>query len=415
MAELGKGKGGKEGPKRILAVGSRSAALQTLSSQLSGAGYEVVQSSGPAEAIERLRDGHPDLLVLDLKPKEIEESGLWELVRSDAELSGVPVIVLIGAKGQQGQAPLQDGGVVDFLSKSCRERELLRRVRLLLRFKELHDDQLERQEQVQAANRQLERVNMELGSRNRELEQGLAMAHKLQDALLPQQYPDVRNILFCHKYIPADMIGGDLFQVAEIGEDQAALFVSDVSGHGVRAALVTSAVKAMFDHVDFRHKTPGIILCELNDRFRRALGTMAPQIYATAFLLFIDGQQRRISTASAGHPCPLVIRRDEMQVVPAMSEDSGGPALGFLRDPTYESEEFQLSVGDIVLGFTDGVYDVQNPQGDFYGHDRMIALIERNARLIARDLIQKILTDTEDFMGSHRRPDDVCMVAVESL
>jgi len=270
----------------------------------------------------------------------------------------------------------------------------------------LHDDLL-------AKNEQLERVNQELMARNRELEQGMQMAHKLQQALLPQKYPHIKNISFCHTYSPADAIGGDFFQIIDLGQDRAALFLSDVSGHGVRAALVTSAVKTLLDSVSFEGRQPGEVLSDINNRFRTVLGHMAPQIFATGVLMVVDGANRTLSIASAGHPCPLLIRKADMTVTPLMDEDEGGPALGFLSNVSYDTAHLTLMEQDIVLGFTDGVYEVHNPANQYYGIDRMVALIRENVHLIPRDLIQKIISNTEAFMETHKRPDDICLVAIE--
>jgi sigma-B regulation protein RsbU (phosphoserine phosphatase) len=194
---------------------------------------------------------------------------------------------------------------------------------------------------------------------------------------------------------------------------RAAIFISDVSGHGIRAALVTSIVKTVFQHVYLEDKDPAQVLCDMNSRFRSVLGTLNPQLFATGFLLMIDGPRRRIRLASAGHPCPLLISKDDMSCRPLLELSQIGPALGFFYSPDYPTVERELMPGDIVIGFTDGVYEVVNEAKEMFGLERLQELIARNARLIPRDLIQRIVMETDSFRGSVDRPDDACIVTAE--
>jgi len=393
-------------PKRILLLDDDAGEIRLLREHLNGAGYKVVKAKSWSSALQKVSNREVDLLLLDPKAPGVDGADIRRRLHSDSQAAAVPVILLTDPLDQVEDTAFPGIEADDFVCRPFHRAELLVRVRAQLRLKDLHDD-------LVATNVQLRQVNRELMTRNRELEQGMEMAHKLQEALLPQKYPDIKNILFCHKYTPADAIGGDFFEIIDLGQDRVALFLSDVSGHGVRAALVTSAVKALLDNVEMEGKSPGEILCEINSRFRAVLGHMAPQVFATGFLMIIDGANRTLRVANAGHPNPLLIRKDDMTVTPVMDEEKGGPALGFISAPHYEIGERQLKKRDIVLGFTDGIYEVRNPNDEYYGIERLTSLIEQNARLIPRDLIQKIVTETEAFMGTRRWVDDICLVAVE--
>ncbi len=287
------------------------------------------------------------------------------------------------------------------------------RVRTLLRMKEWHERVAEQNRELLEVNARLDHTNQELMSRNRELEQSMEMAHRLQDAMLPQKYPRVANVSFSHMYSPADAVGGDIFHITGLEDGRAAIFIADVSGHGIRAALVTSIVKTVIDYIDLSDKTPADALKDFNSRFRSVLGPLTPQIYATAVLMMVDGTKRSIALANAGHPTPLLVSKERMTAEPIMGLDDSGPALGFLPDPQYPTYERELAVGDIVLSFTDGIYEVISEEGEMFGLDRLQSLVADNAHLIPRDLIQKMVTETEEFMNTPRRPDDVCIVAVE--
>jgi len=219
---------------------------------------------------------------------------------------------------------------------------------------------------------------------------------------------------FNHLYAPADVIGGDFFQIAGMSKNRAALFLSDIGGHGIRAALVMSILKAVFEHVYLEDKNASEVLCDVNSRFRSILDRLTPGIFATAFVLIADGTNRTLSMASAGHCCPLLVRKEDLSCEPLMALDQIGPAIGFFSDPSYVTVEHELTRHDIVLGFTDGIYEIRNESGEMYGLDRLQELIAQNIRLIPRDLIQRIVVETDRFRGSRPRMDDICLVAIEA-
>jgi len=399
---------------RILVVDRNAEDLRRLREYLGSRGYDIVQADGCEAALEQAAAGSVDLLVLDLSDPGVDGMEFCERFHDHPETAAVPVLVVTDPTGTDVGAAALRVGADDFLTRPLEMAELLVRAKMLLRMKGLHEGLLARNVQLWQVNEQLEHLNLELAGRNRELEQGMEMARRLQEALLPQQYPRVKNISFNHVYAPADEVGGDYFQIEGMSEDRAAIFMSDVSGHGVQAALITNIVKAVFGYVYLEDKTPAQVLSDVNSRFRSVLGNLAPSIFATAFLVVVDGAGYKLSMASAGHPSPFLIRKRKTSCEPSMSTDEIGPALGFFSSPEYTTVESTLSPGDTVLGFTDGVYELTNERREMFGLKRLQALIAENARLIPRDLIQKILMETDAYRGARRRTDDVCMVAIEA-
>ncbi|MFP4029376.1 MAG: SpoIIE family protein phosphatase [Candidatus Brocadiia bacterium] len=391
---------------RILLVDNNPEDLKRLHEHFESEGYEVEEAEACPEACNLITSGEFDLVVLDAtKPDEVR-ADLCRDLHGCSSTAGVPIIGITDHdSAHRGEAALEIGAD-DFVVRPIKKSELLVRARTLLRLKELNDD-------LRHRNELLEDLNQQLASRNQELEQGMEMAHRLQEALLPQHYPPLKNISFYHLYTPADVIGGDIFQITKMEDGRAVIFLSDVSGHGIRAALVTSILKAVFEHVYLEDKDVTEILEDLNSRFRSILGDLSPHIYATGFLLIVDGEECTIDVACAGHVSPFLISKYDMSCRPLLDFGDIGPALGFFQEPQFPSVGIKLSPGDIVLGFTDGVYEAINDEGEIFGLERMRQFIARNARLIPRDLIQKVVTHTDEYRGSHKRSDDVCLVALE--
>ncbi|KPK65794.1 MAG: hypothetical protein AMK73_01895 [Planctomycetes bacterium SM23_32] len=398
--------------RNVLVVTDTPEDLEVLQGQLGEAGFELSQAWEPEDALRKVEENAPALVLLDIKMSEADGVEFCKRLHSRSETEAVPVIV-IADQGDGQQERVLDIGADGVICRPFEAAELLTRVRTLVRMKALHDRVAEQNRQLLDVNARLDAVNQELTARNRELEQGIAMARRLQEALLPQQYPAIQNISFAHTYTSAQAVGGDFFQIEGLEDGRAAIFIADVSGHGVRAAIVASIVKTVIDYIDLNDKTPSQALQDFNSRFRSVLGPMTPQIYATAVLMMLDGESRSLSLACAGHPSPLHVRKREGSAEALVSVDVCGPAVGFTADPDYPTIERQLQVGDIVLGFTDGIYEVLNEEGEMYGLGRLQELVAAHTRLIPRDLIQRMISDTEEYMGTARHRDDICIVAVE--
>lgn len=399
-------------PHQVLVVSQEPADLGALAEQLGEEQYQFARAESVEEGLDVIIEQPPDLVLLDLDAPGADRGNVCRGLRTRADMQAIPIVLIVDDE-EEITEDLLEMGADGFIERPFRSVRLRSRVRTLLRMKEWHEKVAEQNRELLEVNARLDSINQELMSRNRELEQSMEMARRLQDALLPQKYPRVSNIGFSHMYSPAEAVGGDVFHIAGLDEDRAGIFLVDVSGHGIRAALITSIVKAVIDYIDFTDKSPTDVLKDFNSRFRSVLGPLAPQIYATGVIMMFNGPERIVSLANAGHPCPLLINKDEMTADRIMGLEDAGPALGFVPDPQYPSYERELDTGDIVLSFTDGIYEVTNDEGQMFGLERMQDLVSANTHLIPRDLIQKIVTETEDFMTAPRRPDDVCIVAVE--
>ncbi len=393
--------------RRVLAVTRDAEDARVIKSTLEPEAFEILHANNCDEAYETVKNSDVDLLMIDVTGVKDETETLCSMLHNRTDTASIPIIAITSPEEspQKGRVALE-AGADDFLSRPLQPPAILVRARMLLRLKDLHEN-------ISKRNTELEVVNQELASRNRELEQSLEMARRLQQTLLPQNYPKVKNVSFYHIYTPADTIGGDIFQIVPLSGNRAAVFLSDISGHGIRAALVMSILKTVFEHVYLEDKNAAQILSDVNSRFQNVMGALSPHIYATAFLMIIDGKNRSMSLASAGHVCPFLVSKRNMSCTEAISIDNVGPALGFFPYHDYKQQENKLERGDIVLGFTDGIFEILNEDSEIYGLERLQNLIERYIHLVPRDLIERILRDTDAFRRNQKRPDDVCMVAAE--
>ena len=282
--------------------------------------------------------------------------------------------------------------------------------------------QQQAEEQIRRANAELARSREELRTKNLLMEENLHMAREIQLATLPQQYPVFpRNVpaeqsafQFVHRYQPAETVSGDFFSVSALSEDEAGVFICDVTGHGVRAALVTAMIRALVEELKPIAQDPGLFLRKLNADLFTILKTTGSPTLTTAFYLVANWRTGVMRFANAGHPKPLLVRRPTGRVEPLINASGKNqPALGLFEDPPYQTTEITLAPGDLAMLFTDGLYEVQGPNEELYSPERLIMDVKDRLRESTSQLFDELLEAIRNFSVDHEFGDDVCLVGIE--
>jgi phosphoserine phosphatase RsbU/P len=262
----------------------------------------------------------------------------------------------------------------------------------------------------------------ELEAKNAQLEADLRMAREIQLALLPRDYPTLSDfgssgfsaLTFAHCYRPAAAVGGDFFDIFPLSPNRAGVFICDVMGHGLRAALVTAIIRTLLEELRPVMQNAGRFLSALNLRLRAILERLDEPFIATAFYLIADTAMKETQFANAGHPAPVRLRRTE-RVVESLVLNGGrpGPGLGLFDDVNYSTAHSAFEQNDCIMLFTDGLYEVDSPEGKQFGLEAVISSLRFHAELPAEKLFNALLTEASDFSKKTDFDDDVCIVAVE--
>jgi len=272
------------------------------------------------------------------------------------------------------------------------------------------------------AEAQREQYAEQLRQRNAEMEADLHMAREVQQALLPRGYPSFpaavpapqSSLRFNHVYRPSAILGGDFFHMLPIADDCAGVFLCDVMGHGMRAALVTAVVRGLVEELRPVARDAGGFMTRLNREFMTILRDPEDFMFVSAVYAVFDMRQRRLSLAEAGHPSPYLIRRDGRRVMRLRDpEEVCGPALGIVENATYVARHTDISAGDVVMLYTDGILEIEGPGREEFGEDRLCACILRHLDLETGPLLERVLRDAEVFGGGHGFDDDVCLMTVD--
>ena len=278
------------------------------------------------------------------------------------------------------------------------------------------------EQRIRKANTELAESREQLRVKNDQMEDDLKMAREIQVAMLPQQYPAIQRaspqdgnaFQFTHRYHPSGTVGGDFFSVAPLNDSEVAVFICDVAGHGVRSALITAMIRALVEELRTVAHDPGQFMTKLNSELFAILKHAGSPVLTTAFYLVANSATGQLQYSNAGHPKPFLLRRSANLVQPLKSKSpKSQPALGLFEKSTYETSEMQLVAGDLLMLFTDGLYEVHSARDEMYSQEQFATAIADNLRLPAPQLFDSVLRQIREFAANNQFDDDVCLVGME--
>ena len=403
--------GGTSGPIKVLLIEDNpgDAGLIRLMLADEGGGFfetEWVERLGTG--LRRLGEARFGLILVDLSLPD--SHGIETFLQLHAQAPRLPIIVLSGLRDTTLAVQAVHEGAQDFLIKGQVDGQLLvRAMRYALERKQLTE--------------QLGRYAEELRSKNAQLEADFNMAREIQEIFLPHQYPIIprkseqanSELHFSHRYLPAAAVGGDFFDVFAVSDTAAGVFICDVMGHGMRAALVTAIMRGLVEELLPVAADAGRFLGEINRSLRAILRRTREPFLATAFYMVADVGTGELLCASAGHPSPIRVQRDVAKVDWLSSIDPRhGPALGLFEQPLYPACQCALAENDLFLLYTDGIYEAYNSAEQEYGQDRLLDSVRHHLHQPTERLLDALIRDAKHFAGTEEFEDDVCLVAMEA-
>lgn len=271
------------------------------------------------------------------------------------------------------------------------------------------------------AEEELARTSKELSLKNEEMAADLNMAREVQLAFLekhpdffPQNSsPEASAIEFNHRYLPATTLAGDFFDILSISDHQVGVLICDVMGHGARASLLTAYLQGLIEELMPIAADPGAFMRKLNYGLNSIMAQFYTGIFATVFYLVADLKTGKLYCTDAGHPGPLLIRRSKGTLENIRNKmKRPEPALGLLEDFPYTSFIYPIKNDDIVLLYTDGIYEVESTGGELFGKERLFRSVQNQSDLHPDKLLEGVIRDINGFSMSSEFKDDVCMVTM---
>ena len=249
--------------------------------------------------------------------------------------------------------------------------------------------------------RQIEESHLQLLEK-KAMQRELAIARDVQRGLLPGSLPATPSVELAGVCIPAVGVGGDYYDVLQLGQSDLGLVIADVSGKGIPAALLMACLQASVRAL-FR---PGTNTGELTGRLNESLyRSSSGARYATLFAAHFDGGTRVLSYSNAGHHHPVLIRGEKI-----IRMTDGGVPLGLFEGAGYSESRYQLESGDLLALFTDGIPETPNLNDEEFGERRLLELLVRHRDLPLQQLIDRVLAALSDWSDGVEAHDDTTLL-----
>jgi serine phosphatase RsbU (regulator of sigma subunit) len=249
--------------------------------------------------------------------------------------------------------------------------------------------------------------NSEIIQHAREMKRELELAKQLQLRLLPDVYPEIPGVKFSLLYRPMEDLGGDYYDYIKFAEEHMiGIFISDVSGHGLPAALITSMLKSLIAASEKVKFSVSDFLHYINTHASGIIGDN----FITALYALYDSKSRILKFARAGHPFPLILRKGKVIQV-----KSRGGMIGYNPYASYAETEVQLEPGDKVLLFTDGLIEEINDESQSFESTFMEKVLPSLSMMPITDVVAVSFRRLVEFKGSSDFMDDICILGMEVL
>jgi phosphoserine phosphatase RsbU/P len=262
------------------------------------------------------------------------------------------------------------------------------------------------------AEKALELSEKRLRYRNEIMENDLKNAQLIQKALLPKEIPCIPQLKIDYRYFPLESVGGDYFSFTQLQEGGMGVFLGDVTGHGVSAALFLALVKAFADRACRKFG-------QHPKKFFAALNTDLIDNMTTNFLTAIYGffkfhkakTNRTIFTFSkGGHPPPIIFHAETKKVELL---DVKGTLLGALEDMEYEDVVVELTKGDRLYLYTDGVPETMDGENNIFGMKRLCTLLKKANKQSLEKSLDGVIQELEVYRGETPLHDDIVIIGFE--
>jgi serine phosphatase RsbU (regulator of sigma subunit) len=275
-------------------------------------------------------------------------------------------------------------------------------------------------QQLQEAFARIDRQNHELSQANQRMKRDLDAAARVQQTLLPDKFPEVQGLRFAWSYKPCDELAGDALNIVRINDDLIAVYLLDVSGHGVPAALLSVTVTRSLNPgaggaaslvagpgADPQAVDPVQVASRLNSLYPMASNG---NHYFTMIYGLLDVRTRRFRFTVAGHPGPILAPTGGQ---PQRLDVSGFP-IGMIDGVEFDESVIELQPGDRLYLHSDGVTEEANVREELFGDERLLSAIADGQALSLSETVESLVQKVIAWRGEDHLRDDVSILAIEA-
>ncbi len=263
------------------------------------------------------------------------------------------------------------------------------------------------QEMVEERTGELQEAQEQIFAQKR-LQEEVELAHQVQQSLLSHSVPEVDGFVFAATALPARYVGGDFYDFVLEG-NSCYLTLADIAGKGIPAAMLTSTARALVRAaISGQEKGPAHILMNAERAIYQDLNRA--EMFITMFSAHLDTKSGIFAYANAGHTESLWCRAIDGE---CQRLSATGLPVGVWEENPIAETNIALIPGDLLVFYSDGITETVNAQGEFYGVERLSALLKKNRHTSAHTVAQHVLVEVEEFSGGTPLVDDLTLVVLK--
>ena len=358
-------------------------------------GYDVIIASSGEEGLEQAEKCHPALIICDWLMEGMDGLEVCHNIKSDPALTSTFFILLTSRTAIEDRVKGLDTGADDFLTKPIDVSELKARVRAGLRLYQ--------------STQELQQLAQDLHSQKQRLENELAEAADYVKSLLPEPISGPVTIHTC--FLPSQQLGGDCFDFYWLDSDHLVIYLLDVSGHGVGAALPSISVHNLLRSRSLPNASlyqPHEVLKGLNTLFQMGKHN---ERYFTIWYGVYNLKNRQLTYASAGHPPAVLLDVATHDPTQIQRLKTIGLPIGMFPDTKYSSQVCDISSGSTLYVFSDGIYEVKQLDGHDWNLNGFIQLLTHCNSPCVSDL-EQVVQKIKAMSGNQPFEDDCSILQV---
>lgn len=390
---------------RLLLVEDDETLREMLRRYLQTKELALAEAASGEKALALLDEQRFDIVILDTRLPGMSGLDVLQVIRQSYSATELPVIMATAQGHSHDVVEALRLGASDYLTKPFDFSVALARIHTQLALKR-SVDRIARLEQSLALR------NAELEAANRSMRHDLEAATRVQQALFPESPPVVLGASFAWQFRPCAELAGDLLNVIVLDERRVALYVLDVVGHGVKAALLAVMVSRVLaqmlspeSHGGQRLLSPAAVAEHLNRVFPWDERTRQ---FFTLLYGVLDLGTGGFHFVSAGHPGPIHLPRGGA----ARSLVTSGALIGMGAE-SYQEQSLILGAEDRLYLYTDGLIEAKNRANEDFGKERLLQALEASGATSLSASLEALMRNIEDWCGSSALQDDISLLAVE--
>jgi len=392
---------------KILVVDDLPDNLNVLRETLEPEGYKLFLAPSGEIALRIAQHQTPDLILLDVMMPGIDGFETCRQLKRNESTRDIPVIFITAKDDAKDVLEGFAVGGVDYITKPFQNEVVLARTKTHLKISKLTHELAEAlaktEVDLKVRTEELQHTTAEKESLQKELE----MAKDIHQSFLPEDVPEIKGIELAASSLSAKEVGGDFYDFIPIAEDKWGIVVADVSGKGMPAALFMALSRTLIRASTTENPTVANAIEKANEMI---CAYAQSSMFVTLFYAIIDSQKMNLKYINAGHNPPLLFRKATSDVRLLKAE---GIVLGAIEDIELQEVEVELTRGDIIALFTDGVTEAIDEKEEEFGEERLIKVIRGNRTLSAQDLIVNIQEGVMAFAGEQPQFDDITLMVLK--